>query len=56
MTIEINYSPACDKYFWRLWDGPDGTDEAMGYAATLGEAFEKIVAARTRIAMEYISG
>lgn len=53
MTVEVTYSPATNKYFWRIWDGPDGIDEAMGYTDSLGEAFEKIIAARIRIASGY---
>lgn len=53
MTVEVTYSPAINKYFWRIWDGPDGADEAMGYTGSLGEAFEKIIAARVRIASCY---
>jgi hypothetical protein len=54
MVIDITFSPAGQVYFWKLWDGPDGSDHRMGHAATLGEAFENIVAARTRIALQYV--
>ena len=56
MVIDITFSPAGQVYFWKLWDGPDGIDHRMGHAATLGEAFENIVAARTRIALDYTDG
>jgi hypothetical protein len=54
MNIEIWYRRECDHYEWKLEDGPGGNDQYDGQADTLGEAFEAIIARRTRIGLEYI--
>jgi hypothetical protein len=53
MKIEILQDFITGVYSWTLCDGPDGIDIYEGTGDTLGEAFEKIIARRTRIGLEY---
>jgi hypothetical protein len=57
MRIEImsNYGPSgyVDYFDWHYWGGPDGIDEHSGTCFTLGECFEHILVARTRLEQEY---
>ena len=56
MKIEItNHSAADGKefYYWTLYDGPDGIDEARGFAVDLIEVFSKIIEWRERIGADY---
>jgi hypothetical protein len=56
MKIEIiNHYAADGKefYYWTLYDGPDGIDEAKGFAVDLIEAMSKILEWRERIARDY---
>jgi hypothetical protein len=56
MKIEIiNHFAADGKefYYWTLYDGPDGIDEARGFATDLIEVFSKIIEWRERIGADY---
>jgi hypothetical protein len=55
MLIKIHDHHTKDKtfYYWELYDGPDGSDEAKGFAVDLVEVFSKIVEWRERIARDY---
>jgi hypothetical protein len=56
MKIEINNHFAADGkefYYWTLYDGPEGVDEAKGFATDLIEVFSKIIEWRERIAADY---
>jgi hypothetical protein len=56
MNIEVWHRVENDHYEWSLYDGPEGIDHYDGQADTLGEAFEAIIAHRTRIGLEYTKG
>ena len=56
MRIEINNHFTKDGqefYYWTLADGPDGIDEAKGFATDLIEVFSKIIEWRERISNDY---
>lgn len=53
MLIEIRLTADAVSYCWRLFDGPDGIDEASGVCKSLLECIEQIKAARKSIAMYY---
>ena len=53
MKIEINYIPQDEQYYAKIFDGPDGIDEADFLCSSLGECFEQIVIFRTLNAQKY---
>jgi hypothetical protein len=56
MKIEINnhFTPdGKEFYYWTLYDGPDGIEEARGFAVDLVEAMSKVLEWRERIARDY---
>ena len=52
MRLEVTYRNG--HYHWRLFDGPDGTDECEGVASSLGCAFEQITVKRTENSRFYV--
>jgi hypothetical protein len=54
ITSKFNPSVYIEYYNWHYWDGPDGIDEYSGTSFTLGECFEHIVVARTRLEQQYM--
>ena len=56
MKIEINDIPQDDQYYAKIFDGPDGINEADFLCSSLGECFEKIVIFRTLNAQKYYGG
>jgi hypothetical protein len=55
MLIKIHDHHTKEKtfYYWELYDGPDGIDEAKGFAVDLIEVFSKIIEWRERIGNDY---
>jgi hypothetical protein len=53
MKIEINSIPQDEQYYVKIFDGPDGIDEADFLCSSLGECFEQIVKWRTLNALDY---
>ena len=51
MVVEITSKE--NKYYWSVYDGPDGCELYDGVAETLGECFEEIVKSRLLIAQKY---
>ena len=56
MKIEINDIPQDEQYYAKIFDGPDGIDEADFLCSSLGECFEQIVIFRTINAQKYYGG
>jgi hypothetical protein len=56
MKIEINSIPQDEQYYVKIFDGPDGIDEADFLCSSLGECFEQIVMWRTINAQKYYGG
>ena len=53
MKIEINDLPTDGQYYAKIFDGPDGIDEADFLCSSLGECFEQIVMWRTLNSKQY---
>jgi hypothetical protein len=53
ITTKRDSSGFVEYYNWHYWDGPDGIDEYSGTCFTLGECFEHIFVARTRLERHY---
>ena len=56
MKIEVHsrFTPDGKEYYeWSLWDGPDGIDNAHGFATDLIVAFSKLIEWRERINNDY---
>jgi hypothetical protein len=53
MKVEINSIPQDEQYYVKIFDGPDGIDEADFLCSSLGECFEKIIQFRTLNALSY---
>lgn len=43
MLLTISFQPSTKTYTGTFYDGPDGIDEFSFTAASLGEAFEKVI-------------
>ena len=56
MKIEINDLPTDGQYYAKIFDGPDGIDEADFLCSSLGECFELIVKWQTLNAQKYYGG
>jgi len=56
MKIEINSIPQDEQYYVKIFDGPDGIDEADFLCSSLGECFEQIIIFRTINAQKYYGG
>jgi hypothetical protein len=56
MKIEINDIPQDGQYYAKIFDGPDGIDEADFLCSSLGECFEQIIIFRTLNAQKYYGG
>ena len=56
MNIEINDLPTDGQYYAKIFDGPDGIDEADFLCSSLGECFEQIIIFRTLNAQKYYGG
>jgi len=56
MKIEINDLPTDGQYYTKIFDGPDGIDEADFLCSSLGECFEQIIIFRTLNAQKYYGG
>jgi hypothetical protein len=53
MKIEINDIPQDEQYYAKIFDGPDGINEADFLCSSLGECFEQIIIFRTLNATQY---
>ncbi len=53
MKIEIVHYQKYDKYYAKIYDGPDGIDEGDFVCTSLGECFEEIVRWRTLNGLRY---
>lgn len=53
MKIEINSNSDNSKWTVKVYDGPDGIDDAIFNCDTLGECFEKIVEFRIMNSLTY---
>lgn len=53
LYVEIRENCQTGTYSARVFDGPDGIDDALLTANSLGELFEKIVQFRSLNAMAY---
>lgn len=53
MQLNITYDDLRQEFAWKLYDGPDGIEEAQGAEDSLLECFLAAEEARTRIAQEY---
>jgi hypothetical protein len=53
MKVEINSIPQDEQYYVKIFDGPDGIDEADFLCSSLGECFEKIIQFSTLNALRY---
>jgi len=56
MKIEINDIPQDEQYYAKIFDGPDGINEADFLCSSLGECFEQIVIFRTLNSQKYYGG
>ena len=56
MKIEINDLPTDGQYYAKIFDGPDGIDEADFLCSSLGECFEQIIIFRTLNSQKYYGG
>ena len=56
MKIEINDIPQDEQYYAKIFDGPDGINEADFLCSSLGECFEQIIIFRTLNSQKYYGG
>jgi hypothetical protein len=53
MKIEIDYNSQTKIYTAKIYDGPDGLDDAIFNCTSLGECFEKLLEFRLMNALTY---
>ncbi len=53
MKIEIDYISQDEQYLVKIFDGPDGIDEADFLCSSIGECFEQIIQFRILNALRY---
>lgn len=53
MKIEIDYNCQTKVYIAKIYDGPEGLDDAIFNCTSLGECFEKLMEFRLMNALTY---
>lgn len=54
VSITTNFEDGKERYDWEVYDGPDGIEYKNGVEDSLGACFERIVAFRTLMMLDYL--